>query len=104
MKTISPSEKLNNAIAIAEVKQKLALIELKEEFVLVKNKYEPSSLLSLISKNILPGIGNLKLGLGSTLATIGINYLTNKLKDYKQYPIIGKVIDHISHFFINQLR
>ncbi|WP_136667009.1 hypothetical protein [Flavobacterium sp. H122] len=97
------SLKLNQAIATAELQQKNALSELKEEFLQIKQNYEPSNLIGLLSNNFL-SVQNtdFKRILKKTALTLAIGFISKKLTQKTQNSALQKTIHKASEFFLNK--
>lgn len=97
------SLKLNQAIATAELQQKIALEELKREVLQLKQSYEPSNLLSLLSNNSLwSQNSDFKRIIQKTVLTFAIGFISKKITQKIQNSTLQSTIQKASEFFLHK--
>lgn len=97
------SLKLQNAISVAELQQKNALKELKDEFLEVKKDYEPSKLISLFSNNFLSTqTSDFKKIIRKTALTFAIGFISKNLTQKIKNSTLQKTIQKASEFFLHK--
>ncbi|MES2811447.1 MAG: hypothetical protein V4670_03165 [Bacteroidota bacterium] len=96
MKTEHLTEKLGNAIAILEKKQKVSLFELKSECNDVLNEMKPMNIMNQVINSFSPE-SSIKAGLFRTALTLGVNYFSRKVAQKKSNPILNKIIELVTN-------
>ncbi len=97
------SFKLQNAITIAELQQKNALTDLKEELLILKRDYEPSKLFGLLSNNFISTQNtDFKKIISKTALTFAIAFISKNLTQNIKNSTMQKIIQKASEFFLHK--
>lgn len=104
MSNLSPTEKLNNLIAVMEIKQRIEYNELKEQFDTTLEEIKPENILANTLASFTSGAN--RSGIVSTLVSLATDFITDKLIHGKSNNILQKFaglgIQYITNTFFSK--
>ncbi|MCL9806251.1 hypothetical protein NAT51_12005 [Flavobacterium amniphilum] len=91
MNNLSSTEKLNNLIAVLEVKQRMEYAELKDQFEVTIESMKPESIVSNVLSAFMSPSPSVKTGLAGTLLGLTTELISNKLINGKSNNLFKKL-------------